>query len=396
MFKKIYQVGGCVRDRLMGLEYSDIDYVAVGFEAEDFSDLKIVGKDFPVFLDNDGNEIALARVEKKKGYGYNGFECKTKDVTLEEDLSRRDLTINSIAFDEELNKFIDPYNGISDIQNKVLRHTSCAFKEDPLRVLRLARFKAKFYDFGIADETKKLVLDMKDELKYLQKDRVYREITKVMELKTSHIFFQTLLELDVLDVIFPKIYDLSLCKENSKYHLEESVFIHTMMVLKELEYENILLKFTALYHDIAKPICYKKNITHSGGHDNIDIVEPFIDIHLPNKIKKDMLFLIKNHLRIFLFDEMKLSKKASFIESFKKNRDIFEQLLIFAKADSNGRITNEKIKDLDESLLLKVFDEVSSYSPKNWIEQQTKKPNGQTIKNHIHRVNMNMIRDILR
>jgi tRNA nucleotidyltransferase (CCA-adding enzyme) len=395
MKKNIYQVGGCVRDRLLGIKYNDIDYVAVGFKPEEFSHLKTVGKDFPVFLDDDGNEIALARLERKNGNGYNAFECQTQNVTLKEDLSRRDLTINSIAYDEKENEFIDPYNGINDLKNKILKHTTDSFKEDPLRVLRLARFKAKFSEFKIHENTKKLILTMKKELKYLQADRVYKEVQKVMKLKNSEIFFQTLLELDVLDTIFPNIHNLTLCKEENIYHLEDNVFIHTMMVLKELSYEDEILKYTALYHDIAKPICYRKNITNSGGHDNIELVEPLIDIQLPKKIKKNMLIIIKNHLRIFLFDEMKLSKKAQFIESFRKDIDIFKKLLIFAKADTNGRITNEKKVFLNEELLIKIFNEVSNYSPKKWINSQEKKVSSEAIKNHIYRKNMNIIKKIL-
>jgi tRNA nucleotidyltransferase (CCA-adding enzyme) len=395
MKKKIYQVGGCVRDRLLGIKYNDIDYIAVGFKPEEFSHLKSVGKDFPVFLDDNGNEIALARLERKNGNGYNAFECQTENVTLKEDLSRRDLTINSIAYDEEKNEFIDPYNGINDLKNKILKHTTCAFQEDPLRVLRIARFKAKFSEFKIHENTKKLILTMKKELKYLQPDRVYKEVQKVIKLKNSEIFFQTLIELDVLDTIFPNIYNLTLCTEENIYHLEDNVFIHTMMVLKELGNEDETLKYTALYHDIAKPMCYKKNITNSGGHDNIELVEPLIDIQLPNKIKKDMLIIIKNHLRIFLFDEMKLSKKAQFIESFRKDINIFKKLLIFAKADTNGRITNEKKVFLNEELLIKIFNEISNYSPKEWINSQNKQVSGEAIKNHIHHKNMNIIKKIL-
>ena len=175
--KNIYQVGGSVRDKLLGIDSSDIDFVAVGYSEDDFSHLQKVGKDFPVFLTKDGYELALARVERKTANGYNGFETSTKNVTLQEDLKRRDLTINSIAYDEANDKYIDPYGGIDDIKNKILRHTSDAFKEDPLRVLRLARFQAKFIDFKIASTTKELVKSMKNELKYIipLRKRQYRK-----------------------------------------------------------------------------------------------------------------------------------------------------------------------------------------------------------------------------
>jgi len=393
---KIYQVGGCVRDRLLGISSSDIDYVAVGFSEDDFSHLHKVGKDFPVFLDENGCEIALARVEKKTHAGYNGFETTTKDVTLKDDLKRRDLTINSIAYDSDTNSYIDPYNGIEDIKNKILRHTSSAFKEDPLRVLRLARFQAKFPQFTIAKETKEFVKLMKNELKTLQKDRVYKEIKKVSLLQHSNLFFKTLLELEVLDVVFPNIYNLTLCNENSPYHQEDNVFIHTMMVLKELENQSELLKITALYHDIAKPLCYEKSEGKTGsGHDNIKYVEPLIDMQIPTKMKKKMLFLIQNHIKVYNLDKMRAKTIATFFESYKKDKDLFIDQLIFARADQNGRIGKSK-KFVDESLLLDIFDKISNYSPKDWIETQDIYPSGDSIKQHIHKVNINIVKTLFK
>ncbi|MEA2019598.1 MAG: polynucleotide adenylyltransferase [Campylobacterota bacterium] len=394
MMKKIYQVGGCIRDKIVGIDNNDIDLVAIGYKVSDFSHLESVGKDFPVFLNELGQEIALARVERKVSDGYNGFETNTLDVTIEEDLKRRDLTINSIAYDEVNDTYIDPYDGMKDIEAKILRHTSSAFKEDPLRVLRLARFKAKFSEFTIADETKEFVKQMRDELKTLQPDRVYKEIKKVFELEKSELFFETLLELDVLDVLFPNIYNLTQCRENSKYHQEENVFIHTMMVLKELRYESKLLKATALYHDIAKPMIYKKTDgKNAGGHDNPKFVEPLIDIYFPIKLQKKMLFLIKNHLRVYNLDKMRTKKIASFFEEYKKDRELFQNQLMFGKADTNGRIGNSK-KELDEKMLLKIFDKILDYSPLLWIKKQETNPNGETIKQHIHRVNIKIIKEL--
>jgi len=394
MIKKIYQVGGCVRDKLLNIQSDDIDLVAVGYTASDFQHLECVGKDFPVFLNDDGCEIALARVERKVGDGYNGFEADTLGVTIEEDLKRRDLTINSIAYDNDTDTFIDPYGGMQDIEDKILRHTSDAFKEDPLRVLRLARFQAKFPKFTIAKETKEFVKQMKDELKYLQKDRVYKEIKKVFELENSEIFFETLLELEVLDILFPNIFNLTSCSENSIYHQESNVFIHTMMVLKELKNSSQLLKTTAIFHDIAKPMMYKKTDgANAGGHDNRKFVEPLIDIQLPIKLQKKMLHIIKNHLKIYNLDKMRIKKIASFFEEYRKDRELFENQLIFGKADTNGRI-GECTKELDEEMLFKIFDAISEYSPKVWIENQENKPNGETIKQHIHRINIKIIKEL--
>jgi tRNA nucleotidyltransferase (CCA-adding enzyme) len=393
--KKIYQVGGCVRDKLLGLQASDIDYVAVGYSADDFKHLEQVGKDFPVFLNENGCEIALARVERKTANGYNGFEATIKNVSLEEDLIRRDLTINSIAYDQDTDTFIDPYGGKNDIKNNILRHTSIAFSEDPLRVLRLARFQAKFSNFTIANETKIFVKNMKNELKYLQKDRVYKEIQKVFELEKSEIFFQTLLELNVLDALFPNIYKLSLCKENSIYHQEESVFIHTMMVLKELHNKSSLLKASAIYHDIAKPMMYKKTSgANAGGHDNPKFVQKLIDIQLPLKLEKRMLIIIKNHLKIFNLDKMKANTIATFFEQYKKDKELFIAQLHFAKADNDGRI-GIKTKVIDNEKLLLIFDKISTYSPKKWIDEQTNILSGEKIKQHIHSINISIVNKYL-
>ena len=395
MLKHIYQVGGCVRDKILNIPYDDIDYVAVGYKEEEFSHLEKVGKDFSVFLDKDGSEIALARVERKVGDGYNGFESDTLNVSLEDDLARRDLTINSIAYNKDTNTYIDPFNGLQDIKDKILRHTSSAFKEDPLRVLRLARFQAKFPDFSIDPKTKIFVKEMKNELVHLQKDRVYKEIKKVFDLKNSEIFFQTLLELEVLDVLFPNIYNLSKCTENNIYHQEKDVFTHTMMVLKELSNQSQLLKATAIFHDIAKPLMYEKtNGSNSGGHDNPIFVEPLIDINLPVKLQKKMLFIIKNHLKIFNLDKMKASTIAKFFSAYNKDKELFISQLIFARADSKGRIGQIK-ESINEDLYLKIFDEISSYSPKDWINKQEVQPKGEAIKQHIQKVNISIIKNLL-
>lgn len=390
--KKIYLVGGAVRDKLLGLKIYDKDYVAVGFTKDDFSHLKQVGKDFPVFIDENNCELALARVERKISSGYNGFEVDTSNVSLEDDLRRRDLTINSMAYDEQNQKIIDPFNGKLDLERKVLKHTSCAFIEDPVRVLRLARFRAKYgYEWKIDPKTKVLCFSMKKELKCLQPDRVYKEIQKVLELNSSHLFFETLFELGVLDVVFPSIYKLTTLKEGSLYHMEDSCFVHTMWVMKNLSNSSSVLKLAALYHDIAKPYCYR-SYGNAAKHDNKELVEKFIDIQLPVKLKKRILFLIQNHIKVYLLDEMKPSKVASFFESFKKDRKLLEELIELADADNFGRICKkEKIK-LPKDKLLKIFDLVSSYSPKQWIDSLQNSPSSEAIKQHIHKYNISIVK----
>ncbi len=391
--KKIYLVGGAVRDKILGTPNYDKDYVAVGYTKDDFSHLMQVGKDFPVFIDENGCELALARVERKIASGYNGFSMDTHDVSLEEDLIRRDLTINSIAYDEQNDIIIDPFGGRLDLEKKILKHTSEAFVEDPMRVLRLARFRAKYgYTWKIHHTTKVLVYQMREELKYLQADRVYKEIDKILELENTHIFFETLFELGVLDIVFPNIYTLTTLKEGSVYHLESTVFEHTMMVMKNLSNSSKLLKLSALYHDIAKPYCYRK-YGNSAKHDKKELVEERLDIQIPVKLQKKMLTIIENHIKIYILHEMKASKIASFFEQFRKDKKLFEDLIVFSDADNEGRICLKDKHFLPKEMLLNIFDKISTYSPKQWIDEQDKEDvSNEAIKQHIHKYNIGIVK----
>ena len=217
---KIYQVGGSIRDELLGINPKDKDWVVVGSSPELMikEGYKPVGKDFPVFIHPKSNEeYALARTEKKDGYGYKGFKFyHGADVTLEEDLSRRDLTINAIAKDPK-GKLIDPFGGIDDIKNKKFKHVSPAFLEDPLRAIRVARFKTypHLKDFEINESTKKMLLDIGNsgELKHLSKDRIWKEIELVIESNHATNFFKFLLDFDLSN---PWLKDLTHpeCQEN--------------------------------------------------------------------------------------------------------------------------------------------------------------------------------------
>lgn len=209
---KIYLVGGYVRDRLLGLLSADRDWVVVGATPEELLSLgyQQVGKDFPVFLHPvTKEEYALARTERKAGNGYTGFICDfSKDITLEQDLIRRDLTINAIAMDEE-NNIIDPYHGVEDIKRKLLRHVSLAFREDPLRVLRVARFAARYHQLGfvVATETMNLMKDMvlAGEISYLTPERVWKETEKALSTLDPQIYFQVLEQCGALAILFPSL-----------------------------------------------------------------------------------------------------------------------------------------------------------------------------------------------
>lgn len=205
---KVYKVGGAVRDQLMGREPKDVDWVVVGSTPEEMVGLGFqqVGVSFPVFLHPEtGDEWALARTEKKIGAGYNGFSVSTEGVTIESDLGRRDFTINSIAFNPVTGRYIDPFSGMDDLDSKILRHTSSAFSEDPLRVIRLARFYARYADFSVADETMQLAKNIVDsgEMNSLPNERFVLEFEKVLSDSGSDFgrFIELLFELGVFQKV---------------------------------------------------------------------------------------------------------------------------------------------------------------------------------------------------
>ena len=224
---KKYLVGGAVRDMILGKEPHDKDYVIVGSTPEEMISLgyKQVGKDFPVFLGEDGNEYALARTERKSGLKHTDFEFDfNPEITLEQDLFRRDFTANSIAYDEETKEFIDPYKGMEDIKNKILRVTNPkAFKDDPLRVLRMARFHAQL-DFSIEESTLQLAKEMIAEgcLKNLTPERIFSEIEKAASTFRFANFIHILHEIGGLKDILPEIEKLYEVPENPKYHIEKN------------------------------------------------------------------------------------------------------------------------------------------------------------------------------
>lgn len=222
---KTYLVGGAVRDILMGKKPHDEDFVVVGSSIEEMKEqgFEMVGADFPVFLHPiTKDEYALARKDKKTGNGYLGFETYfSPDVTIEEDLFRRDLTMNAIALDQNTNTFIDPFNGISDIKNKLIKHVSLAFKEDPLRILRVARFSARFPDFNLHKETLELMRDMhkNGETKHLTRERIWKELSRALILPNGSKFFSVLQNVGLGKDIFPDMngfYE----DENKNFHIE--------------------------------------------------------------------------------------------------------------------------------------------------------------------------------
>lgn len=283
---KIYLVGGAVRDQLLDLPVKDRDWIVVGTDPATLLSLgyQQAGKDFPVFLNpKTKEEYALARTERKSSAGYTGFICDfSPTITLEQDLIRRDLTINAMAQSED-GEIIDPYGGKQDLENRILRHISPAFSEDPLRVLRVARFAARYHSLGfkIASETLALMaeLALSGELQHLTAERVWLETEKALNEKNPEIYFETLHKTGALSVLFSEIDALHGVPNPVKHHPEVDSFIHTMLVLKQavnLTENNPILnksavRFAAICHDLGKALTPQNILPHHYGHEQAGI-----------------------------------------------------------------------------------------------------------------------------
>lgn len=292
---QVYLVGGAVRDELLGIKSKDRDYVVVGARPEDLLALHYqqVGKDFPVFLHPiTHEEYALARTERKSGRGYTGFICDfSPNITLEEDLKRRDLTINAIAKDEN-GRIIDPLGGTDDLHAKVLRHITGAFEEDPLRVLRAARFLAKLYHLGfnIADETLSLMRRMtaSGELSSLTPERVFMEIEKALMTQHPEVFFYTLHEIGALKIILPEVDALFGVPGPARWHPEIDSGVHTMMTVEAVSKltDDPKTRFAMLMHDIGKALTPRSQWPHHQHHNERGLI-PLKELCLRLRVPSD-------------------------------------------------------------------------------------------------------------
>ena len=306
---QVYLVGGAVRDQLLGHPYHEKDYVVVGATPEQLlaQGYQPVGKDFPVFLHPETkDEYALARTERKSGQGYHGFEFYTDiSVTLEDDLIRRDLTINAIAMDDD-GKIYDPYHGHEDLNNKILRHVSDAFAEDPLRVLRVARFAARYHQYGftIAEETLALMQQLANsgELKALTPERVWKETSRALMERDADVYFETLRQCGALKVLFPEIDALFGIPQRPEYHPEIDCGIHTLMSLQQACRANYSLdvRFAVLVHDLGKALTPKDELPRHIMHEERG-VQPVNDIcdrlKVPTNTKQLSIAVCKEHLK---------------------------------------------------------------------------------------------------
>jgi len=361
---KTYCVGGAVRDELLGIPVKDKDFVVVGSTPQAMLDAgyKPVGKDFPVFLHpKTHDEYALARTERKSGKGYTGFTVHAEpDVTLEEDLSRRDFTMNAIAKSAD-GKLIDPFNGQADIQSKIIRHVSHAFVEDPVRILRAARFAARFADFTIAPETLALMRQMVEigEVDALVSERVWQELSKgLMEAKPSRMF-EVLRACGALKVILPEVDRLWGVPQPAQHHPEVDTGVHVMMVIDYAATQNFSLpvRFAALTHDLGKGTTPKEVLPRHIGHEerSVQLVKEMSKrLRVPNDCKELAHIVAKFHGKLHAASKMRPDTLLKFLIELDAIRqpERFEDFLKACESDSRGRTGMENC-ELPETELIK-------------------------------------------
>ncbi|AMG02814.1 multifunctional CCA addition/repair protein [Vibrio mimicus] len=366
---QIYLVGGAVRDQLLQLPVYDRDWVVVGSSPQAMlaAGFQAVGKDFPVFLHpKTKEEHALARTERKTGVGYTGFACHyAPDVTLEEDLLRRDLTINAMAQDES-GQVIDPYGGQRDLAAKVLRHVSPAFVEDPLRVLRVARFAAKLAHLGftVAEETMQLMADIAQsgELGHLTAERVWQEWHKSLSTNHPEVFLQVLRDCGALAVVLPELDRLFGVPQPEKWHPEIDTGIHTLMVTKQaaLLSDSLPVRFSAQVHDLGKgvtpPSEWPSHKLHC--HTGLKVIESLCDrIRVPNEFRDLALAVCAQHSNIHRADELKPATKLKvlgLLDVWRKPERL-EQVLLCCEADHRGRLGLEEKPYPQRDIFLRAY-----------------------------------------
>lgn len=348
---EIYLVGGAVRDKLLGFPVKEKDWVVIGETPESMikEGFRPVGKDFPVFLHpKSHDEYALARTERKTAPGYKGFAIHASpEVTLEEDLKRRDLTINAIAM--TLNgRLIDPYGGQEDLKNRVFRHISTAFAEDPVRILRVARFAARYAHLGFTlhEETRTLMQSMvaAGEVDYLVAERVWAELFKALNEQTPSAFFFTLKGCDALEKIFPEINCLFGVPQPEKYHPEIDTGLHSMLSLKQatLLSTNPEVRFAALVHDLGKGVTPKENWPHHFGHEKLGlaILEKLCKrLRVPNSFRTLAIHVMQFHTHCHKAFELRastLTDMLGLLGAFKTNTTL-DKFLLACEADAKGR-----------------------------------------------------------
>jgi tRNA nucleotidyltransferase (CCA-adding enzyme) len=373
---QIYMVGGAVRDKLLGRPVNDHDWVVVGATPEQMLELGYlpVGRDFPVFLHPDTREeYALARTERKSGRGYRGFVVQSSpDVTLEEDLSRRDLTINAIAtsaYCTSAGGLFDPYCGARDIEARVLRHVTDAFREDPVRILRVARFAARFTDFSVAPETMQLMREMvaHGEVDHLVAERVWQELARgLMEEKPSRMF-EVLRECGALEVLLPEVARLWGVPQRAEYHPEVDTGVHLMMVLDMSARLNapLTVRFACLAHDLGKGTTAADVLPRHIGHEerSAELLKDVAErLRVPVDCRETADVVAREHGHIHRSSELSAAALVRLLERCDAIRkpERFADILLACECDARGRLGFEESAYPQRARLAAVLDAVQS------------------------------------
>jgi tRNA nucleotidyltransferase (CCA-adding enzyme) len=340
-----YYVGGSVRDKLLGFDPKDIDIVVEGLNKEKlleaFPQSKLVGKDFPVII-VDGHEVALTRREKKIGKGHDGFECTTKDIPLRDDLERRDLTINAIAENPFTGQIIDPFNGQKDIKDRLLQPVGDHFLEDPLRVLRAARFSCLGFESSF--ELKNICSSGARSLHEISPERIWAEILKVLQSNNPRQFFESLWDYEALHRVLPEISNLKNRPQPQKWHPEICSYEHTLQVItraKELGGDSETM-FAALVHDLGKAITDNKKLPSHYGHESLGVplvVELCDRLRIPNSFRKIAILTCRDHLNVHRCQEMRPVKIVRLLMRLNVIHDTetLSKVTLACQADAQGR-----------------------------------------------------------
>jgi len=349
---EVYLVGGAVRDRLLGLPVRERDWVVVGTTPEEMIErgYRQVGRDFPVFLHPEtGEEYALARSERKSGHGYHGFEFDTSpDVTLEDDLRRRDLTVNAMAESPDGGGIIDPWGGRQDLEERVLRHVSPAFSEDPLRVLRAARFTARFtdLDFTLAGETLGLMAELSQsgELEHLTPERVWQETANALEGPRPGVYFHILYVCGALQVLFPELDALFGVPQPQQWHPEVDTGLHTLLAVEQAARlsPSLAVRFAALTHDLGKGETPESEWPSHRGHErrSVRLIGRLCErVPVPKACRELALLVAEYHGLCHRAAELRPSTVMKLLEAADAFRrpERFEAFLLACEADARGR-----------------------------------------------------------
>lgn len=401
-----FLVGGAVRDSLLGLAVKDKDHLVVGITEQQMLDAGFnrVGKDFPVFLHPESKEeYALARTEKKQGHGYSGFVCyASPEVTIEQDLMRRDLTINAIAQNKR-GELVDPYNGEDDIKQKVLRHVSPAFVEDPLRVLRVARFASRFYPqgFTIASETMQLMQEISasGELEKLSAERIWQETERSLAQPHPDIYFEVLRESGALKVLFPTLEKLWGVPNPAQWHPEICSGIHTMMTLQQAAKlsNKTTVRFAALCHDLGKGLTQEQHWPSHRGHEKagVPLINELCDkLRIPNEHRRLAVKVSEFHLHCHRAFELKASTLLKMLNALDvwRNPEFYQDFILACQADFLGRAGFEHKTYHQAKFFADILSAAQTVTAKEFIAQGIQ---GKGIKEAMDKAKLAQIKKVI-